>query len=63
MPKYARIRVRNATKDKLEKMKPHGVAMHVLIDYMFESYLANDPNASGHPESWVDDLFEGKPDE
>jgi len=62
MPKYARIRVRDATKDKLEEMKPHGVAMHVLIDYMFESMMANDPNINGDPESWVDDLF-GAPDE
>jgi len=38
-------------------MKPDGVAWQVVIDHLFESYLANDPNASGYPESWVDDLF------
>jgi len=62
MAKYAVIRVRRATKDKLEEMKPDGVAWHVLIDYMFESMMANDPNISGEAESWVDDLF-GAPDE
>jgi len=62
MAKYAVIRVRRATKDKLEEMKPDGVAWHVLFDYMFESMMAKDPNINGEPESWVDDLF-GAPDE
>ena len=62
MGKYTMVRISRDTKQKIEEMKPEGVAWHVVIDYLFESYLANDPNAAGHPESWVHDLF-GAPDE
>lgn len=63
MAEYAVIRIRRDTKDKIEEMKPQGVAMHVVIDHIFESYLANDPNATGHPETWLDELFGGRADE
>jgi len=63
MAEYSMIRITRSTKRKIEEMKPDGVAWHVVIDHLFESYIANDPNASGHPESWVDDLFTGTPEE
>jgi hypothetical protein len=57
MAEYALVRIRRDTKDKIEEMKPDGVAWHVVIDHIFESYVANDRGAAGDPESWVDDLF------
>jgi hypothetical protein len=63
MAKYTMVRISRDTKQKIEEMKPDGVAWHVVIDYLFESYLANDPNAAGHPESWVHDLFTGRPED
>jgi len=52
MAEYTAIRISQDTKEKIEEMKPDGVAWHVVIDYLFKSYLA-----SGPPESWVEDLF------
>jgi len=52
MARYTAIRISQDTKEKIEEMKPDGVAWHVVIDYLFKSYLA-----SGPPESWVEDLF------
>jgi len=52
MAEYTAIRISQDTKDQIEQMKPDGVAWHVVIDYLFKSYLA-----SGPPESWVEDLF------
>jgi hypothetical protein len=63
MAEYTAIRISRDTKEKIEEMKPEGVAWHVVIDHLIESYFANDPNASGNPESWVDDLFTGTPEE
>jgi len=57
MAEYALVRIRRDTKDKIEEMKPDGVAWHVVIDHIFESYIANDSGVAGDPESWVDDLF------
>ena len=52
MAEYTAIRISRETKERIEEMKPDGVAWHVVIDYLFKSYLA-----SGPPESWVEDLF------
>jgi len=52
MAEYTAIRISRETKERIEEMKPDGVAWHVVIDYLFKSYLA-----SGPPESWVENLF------
>jgi hypothetical protein len=52
MAEYTAIRISRETKERIEEMKPDGVAWHVVIDYLFKSYLARGP-----PESWVKDLF------
>jgi len=58
MAEYTMIRIRRDTKEQIEKMKPDGVAWHVMMDMLYKSYIEDNAElVAEDSEAWLYELF------